>query len=100
MVRWCGPHGEELGNGEQDVVFPTAETLTTSDGATYDSQYVVMTLPRIGTKPHHVLYLQFYVDLPARMLRFIPVRATVQADEIPDDVDEYVAELEVQVLRE
>lgn len=97
-VRWSGPGGQEA--EEPTVTAPTDEKLTGPDGTKYEAKFLSRTLPRIGTKPHHVVYFQFYAETrrPGDSVA-IPVRVKVQADEIPDGLDEYVAEHAVRVER-
>lgn len=79
---------------------PTEEKLTGPDGTEYDAKFLSRTVPRVGTKPHHVVYFQFYVDTrqPGDSAE-VPVRVKVQADEIPDDIEEYVVDHVVRVER-
>lgn len=97
-VRWCGPTGQEV--EASSVTTPTDdEKLTGPDGIEYEAKYLSRMLPRVGTKPHHLLHFQFYVHLAEPGKAVIPVRVKVQADEIPDDIEDYVEELEVHVVR-
>jgi hypothetical protein len=97
-VRWCGPTGQEV--DVSSVTTPTDdEKLTAPDGAEYDAKYLSRTLPRVGTKPHHLLHFQFYVHLPEPGEVVVPVRVKVQADEIPDEIEDYVADLDVRIVR-
>jgi hypothetical protein len=102
QVRWAGPNGQKVVG--PDVLSGTTqtddETLTAPDGTEYPAKYLVRQLPRVGTKPHHLLHFQFYVDLKtAGEGVVIPVRVKVQADEIPDDVEDYVEDLAVRIER-
>jgi hypothetical protein len=97
-VRWAGPGGQAT--EEPKATTPIDEKLTAPDGTEYDAKFLSCTLPRVGTKPHHVVYFQFYAETrrPGDSAE-MPVRVKVQADEIPDDIDEYVVDHVVRVER-
>lgn len=97
-VRWCGPNGEKL-EDKSAVTANTAEKLVGPDGTEHQSMYLVRTLSRVGTKPNHVVFFEFYVEMQKSGEVVVPVRAKVQADEIPDDIEDYRAELPVRVER-
>ena len=85
--RWCDPGGEEV--EQRPTLAETSERLEGFDGTEYEARYLSKTLPRVGTKPSHVLYFIGDVQVPTEGRVEIPVRVKVQADEIPDDVEEY-----------
>ena len=91
MAGWCGPNGEEL--ERRPSLAETSERLRDSSGTEHEAKYLTKTLPRIGTKPGHVLYFMGFTDVPAEGRKEIPMRLKVQADEIPDDVEEYVEDV-------
>jgi len=98
-VRWSGPGGQQI--EESKVTTPTDdEKLIGPDGMAYEAKYLSRTLPRVGTKPHHLLHFQFYVATkePGEVV-VVPVRIKVQADEIPDEIEDYVQDLAVRVQR-
>lgn len=96
VVGWCGPNGEELKPG-RDSLAGTSERLEGFDGTEQEAKYLTTTLPRIGTKPGHVLNVMSFADIPSEGRLEIAVRVKVQADEIPDDVEEYVKDAIVGV---
>jgi hypothetical protein len=98
QVRWAGPNGQKI-EGSSGTAPTDDEMLTAPDGTEYHAKYLTRLLPRIGTKPHHLLHFQFYVEIKEPGEVVIPVRVKVQADEIPDDVEDYVEELDVRVER-
>lgn len=97
-VRWSGPGGQAT--EEPKATAPTNEKLTGPDGTEYDAKFLSRTLPRVGTKPHHVVYFQFWAETkrPGDSVA-VPIRVKVQADEIPDDIEEYVVDHIVRVER-
>jgi hypothetical protein len=97
-VRWSGPGGQQI--DEPKMTTPTDEKLVGPDGMEYEAKYLVRTLPRVGTKPHHLVHFQFYAETrrPGDSV-VIPVRVKVQADEIPDEIEDYVEDLSVRVER-
>jgi len=88
VVGWCGPNGEELES--RATLAETPERISDSNGTEHEANYLTKTLPRIGTKPGHVLYFMSFAEVPAEGRKEIPMRLKVQADEIPDDIEEYV----------
>jgi hypothetical protein len=60
------------------------------DGSEVEASYLTKTVDRVGTKPGHVLNLMCFADVPQTGRREIPFRVKAQADEIPNDIDEYV----------
>lgn len=99
-ARWCGAMGEESEASSSPT--PTSEVLVDQDREYDDCIFLSRIVPRIGTKPHHTLYFQFTMldvpEQPDRELR-VPVRIRVQADELPDDIEEYVQDLVVRVAQ-
>ena len=97
-TRWCGPNGQKV--EAPTGTTSTNEKLVASDGTEYPAKYLSRMLPRVGTKPHHLLHFQFSIELPRHGDSVvIPVRVKVQADEIPDDIEDYVEHLDVRVQR-
>lgn len=101
-VRWSGPSGEEIPDGKQTA--DTAELLPDATGnPAIPSKYLASTWPRVGLRPHYEKYVTFPVELPARKSGLrqatVPVRVRVQADELPDDLDEYALDYTVRVVR-
>jgi len=101
-ARWSGPGGEETPAGQ--MAAPTDELLPDAHGReTVSSKFLSMTLGHVGLRPHYEKFLQFPVDLPPRESGLkqttVPVRVKVQADELPDDVDEHAVDYTVHVVR-
>jgi hypothetical protein len=97
-VRWCGPNGEEL--DLSDMVSETDEVLHSSDGQEFEGQYLARKVDGIGRRPHHVVFFQFYVNVPDDGMVLVPIRVRVQAEELPEDIEEYVVDYEVRVERQ
>jgi hypothetical protein len=96
-LRWCGPNGEEMEEGE--LMADTDVVLIGPEGREYESKYLSRTLSRVGTKPNNLGHFQFYVGLTEPGEIVIPVRVGVQADEMPDEIEEYEEDLLVRVER-
>jgi hypothetical protein len=90
-ARWSRPNGGEV--EENGTPLPAEEGDLVVDPETdagYESKYLARTIPRIGTKPHTLVHFKFPVDdLKSVEEARIPLRVKVQADEIPDDIEEY-----------
>jgi hypothetical protein len=101
-ARWSGPGGEEIPDGKQTA--PTPELLQDADGEErIASKHLGTTWRRIGMRSHYEKYVTLPVQLPPRETGLqqgtVPVRIKVQADELPDDIDEYVIDYTVRVVR-
>lgn len=97
-VKWCGPNGER--SDETSVLTKTDdEKLTSPDGTEYEAMYLSRMLPRVGTKPHHLLHFRFRIEMQEPGPLVLPIRVKVQADEMPDDIEDYVKDLMVRVER-
>jgi hypothetical protein len=102
FARWAGPSGEEMPDGTR--MADTPELLPDETGnETISSKFLASTFDRIGLRPHYEKFVQFPVELPSRESGLsqttVPVRVRVQADELPDDVDEHVVDYTVHVVR-
>lgn len=101
-ARWAGPGGQEV-EGVNSATAKADELLTDETGAEQPAMYLSQGIPRISTKPHYLRFVTFPVELPPRDApiqgRTIPIRVTIQADEIPDEVEEYSATHLVRVRR-
>lgn len=98
-ARWCGPNGQKV-EAPPGTTPTDDEMLIAPDGTEYPAKYLSRMLPRVGTKPHHLLHFQFSIELAkAGDSVVIPVRVKVQADEIPDDVEDYIEDLAVRIER-
>ena len=88
-VEWCGPNGEPSESkseiapaGEGDVVIDREQDKRS------DVNYINRTLPRIGTRPYHAIFFQFRHEVAAEGEVRVPIRVKVQADEIPQEIEE------------
>ena len=102
FARWAGPSGEEMPDGTR--MADTPELLPDETGnETIPSKFLASTFDRIGLRPHYEKFVQFPVELPSRESGLsqttVPVRVRVQADELPDDIDEHVVDYTVHVVR-
>lgn len=102
FARWAGPNGEERPEGK--LTAETAELLPDAHGnQTVPSKFGSSTWDRIGLRPYYERFVQFPVDLPPRESELsqatVPVRVRVQADELPDDLEEYIVDHLVRVVR-
>jgi hypothetical protein len=102
FARWAGPSGEEMPDGK--VTVDTPELLPDAEGnETIPSKFLASTFDRVGRRPHYEKFVQFPVELPPRdsglRQTTVPGRVRVQADELPDDVGEYVVNYTVHVVR-
>lgn len=95
-LRWTGARGEEL--GEPSRVAPTDELLIDPTGATTESVYLALELPRVARRPHYVKFAALQFDVPVGGQRWIPIRFTAQADELPDDVEELSLRRTLRIL--
>jgi hypothetical protein len=90
-------------DGVNSTTAPTGEMLTDYSGAELPAKFVSQTIPRVSTKPHYLRFITLPMELPPPELpiqaKRWPIRVTVQADEIPDDVEEYSQTHEVHVRR-
>lgn len=62
--------------------------LTDAGGREHKAQFLSVELPRVSRRTHYVKFLMFSIDVPHRGEMSVPMRATAQADELPDDIDE------------
>lgn len=98
--RWCGPHGEETNHPELGRPNPGADECLELDDQDVAAQFLMVVVPRITRRGGFVQHFCFSLDLPDDgSLTKIPVCATVQADEMPDDVVEYRDDFEVSARR-
>jgi len=102
FARRAGPKGEERPEGK--LTADTTEMLPDAHGnPTVPSKFGSSTWDRVGIRPHYEKFVQFPVDLPPRegglSQAIVPVRVRVQADELPDEVEEYVVDHIVRVVR-
>jgi hypothetical protein len=92
---WSGPNGDEIPESTrqpQDV----PESLPGWER----SQYLDLELPRVSLRPHYQKTVRFSTpELPDGGELSIPVRAKVQADELPDEIDEVVAKTTLRFAR-
>jgi hypothetical protein len=101
-ARWSGPNGEELPDGKQPA--PTPERLSDRNGEpTVPSKSLSATWDRIGLRPNYEKYVTIPVELPpiesGLRVATVPIRVKVEADELPEDVPEYVTDYTVRVVR-
>jgi hypothetical protein len=101
-ARWAGPGGEEVPEGKRTA--PTSERLPDEQGQeTVPSKFLSATWSRIRLRPHYEKFVTFPVHLPPResglQQATVPVRVKVQADELPDDMEECVVDYTVRVVR-
>lgn len=102
FARWAGPNGEERPEGK--LTAETSELLPDAHGhLAVPAKFGSSTWERIGLRPHYEKFVQFPVDLPPRESGLsqttVPVRVRVQADELPDDINEYTVDHIVRVVR-
>lgn len=95
-LQWCGPRGEALRDASPPA--PTGEKLTDPAGNTTAAIYLSLDLPRVARRPHYVRFARLNFDVPVGGERWIPVRFTAQADELPDDVDELSVRRTLRIL--
>lgn len=75
----------------------TPEELTDDDGRAWPGQYLDKTIPRVSRRSHYADWVLVSVEVPRDGVRSVPLRVTAQADELPDDIDEEVANLMIRV---
>lgn len=102
FARWAGPGGEEKPDGK--LTADTPELLPDAHGEeAVLSKYLSTTLEQVARRPHYEKFVQFPVELPPRdsglKQTTVPIRVRVQADELPDEIDEYVVDYTVHVVR-
>lgn len=95
-LRWSGPQGEEV-SGVSRMILTTPEILTDADGSDYEAQYLFHELPRVTRRTARLLHLTFYVEIPSKGERSVPIRVRVESDDLPDDDPEVVRELMIRV---
>jgi hypothetical protein len=95
-LTWSGPLGEDL--AERSTPATTDERLTDPTGATTLAVFLALELPRVARRPHYVKFARLQFDVPLGGERWIPVRFTAQADELPDDVDELSVRRTLRIL--
>ena len=95
-VRWSGPLGEELGTRSPPA--ETDEQLTDPAGETTGAVYLALELPRVARRPHYVKFAWLQFDVQPGGERWVPVRFTAQADELPDDIDEISVRRTLRIL--
>ncbi|MDA0168393.1 hypothetical protein OJ998_04780 [Solirubrobacter taibaiensis] len=97
LLRWCGPTGQEI---ESPRAHPSSEPVQIN-GEAVPSSFLPGTVPRITRKGGNIVNFCFTLALPDDGSEIcIPIRITAQADEIPDDVDEYVHDTVVRARRD
>jgi hypothetical protein len=95
-LQWCGPRGEHLGEPSRSA--PTDEELTDPTGGTTGAVYLSLELQRVARRPDYVRFARLNFDVPVGGERWIPVRFTAQADELPDDIEELSAHRTLRIL--
>lgn len=100
-ARWSRPNGGEAEEKGTPVRAEEGDLVVDPEtGERYEAKFLARTIPRIGTKPHTLLYFKFPVDdLKSIDEARIPIRVKVQADEIPDDMEEYEETMVVVVKK-
>jgi hypothetical protein len=96
-TRWTGRHPDP---GQPDETLPTGEPLTDLDGSDLRAKYLIATGVRVSRRTPLVRYLTITLgpaDFGNRQV--VQIRARVQSDDLPDDVDECEAEITVTVDR-
>ena len=96
-LRRTGPLGSPVGEWREPV--NTSELLGTSDGSALPAHWLTMLLPRMGRKGGSVCFATFTIDVPEPNAgpRLVPMRVRVSAEELPDEVEDRVAEIELRV---
>jgi hypothetical protein len=95
-LSWSGPQGQAL--DVRSPPAPTDEQLTDPTGASTDAVYLALELPRVARRPHYVKFARLNFDVAVGGERWLPVRFTAQADELPDDVDELSVRRTLRIL--
>ena len=96
QLRWSGPRGEE-NTTASSVTLETSETLTDADGKEFEADYLARQLPRVTRRTAYVVYFTFYVEIPRRGERTVPVKVLVESDDLPDEEPDVVRELMIRV---
>lgn len=86
-LRWSGPRGEDLGPDAKQRLASGAMYLV-SQNTVVPERYLSKEAPRISLRSGHVTHASFYVTLGQSQELKVPLRASAQCDELPDDVDE------------
>ena len=89
--RWSDHLGEEQVHARP---MEAPEVLPDAAGKEHPGCYLDLTLPVVRVKPHYQRSFRFYVPSNCRS---IPLRVTVQSDDLPDDVEEREARLTIAV---
>lgn len=97
FLTWSGPLGQDL--AERSTPAPTDERLSDPTGVSMDAVYLALELPRVARRPHYVKFARLQFDVAIGGERWVPVRFTVQADELPDDVDELSVRRTLRILQ-
>jgi hypothetical protein len=99
-ARWCGAKGQERNEKNELVAAGKGDVVIDDKGNEIPAVYIALVIDRIGTKPDHVVYFQMPIDCSFTHEPVVPVRVKVQADEIPDEIEEYEESILVRVARE
>jgi hypothetical protein len=96
--KWCGPGGEDVDT--RSHVAQTPERLTDGSRDGVPGQYLSMEVARVARRPHHLKFIRFAVRLEGLNAEVVvPVKFTLQADELPDDVQEEFVTATIRVLQ-
>jgi hypothetical protein len=99
-LRWCGPNGEELASSKAGPPVAADYQLHDHVGAPVRAQHLVAEWFRVPRKGGAVFFFCFTLPLPRSGAEVrVPINAVAQADEIPDEVDEYEGSFEVRARR-
>jgi hypothetical protein len=96
-LQWCGPNGEALGLTGPST---TDEVLCDSAGNELAASYLDVEMPRITRRSGYVRHAYFFAAPPEEGVLEVPLRAKVQADELPEDVDEEVLDWIISIAPE
>lgn len=97
-LRWCGPLGEDT---ELSHLRPaeTDEKVQGGDGEGRQAEYLSRAIDQVGLRTPVVVHVRFTVNVPDEGERVVSLRAKASADELPEGVDEVVADHLVCVRR-
>ena len=99
-LRWCGPNGEELASSKAGPPVSADDDLHDHMGTPVPAQHLVAEWPRVARKGGAVFFFCFTLPLPRTGAEVrVPISAVAQADEIPDEVEEYEGSFEVRARR-
>jgi hypothetical protein len=83
--QWSASDGADI---EDTSIRPvdTDEILVDDDGREWPAKFLALELPRVAMRPDYVKFVHFAIDVPSGGKVSIPLRVTIEADEMPDDV--------------